>query len=123
MERERSWERITETGKDIAARWQALAVRHGLKIKPFGLPALCGYAFDGKNAWAYKTLVTQEMLARGYLAGTATYACLDHTPRVVDDYFNALEPVFALLAECESGRDITSLLKGPICHAGFGRLN
>lgn len=123
MERERSWERITATGTDIAARWQALASRHGLRIKPFGLPALCGYTFDSQNGLAYKTLVTQEMLAKGYLAGTATYACLEHTPRVVDDYFSALEPVFALLAECESGRDVMSLLKGPICHAGFGRLN
>ena len=123
MERERSWERITATGKDISARWQVLAQRHGLKIKPFGLPALCGYTFDSPNALAYKTLVTQEMLAKGYLAGTATYACLEHTPRIVDDYFSALDPVFALLAECENGRDVMGLLKGPICHAGFGRLN
>jgi glutamate-1-semialdehyde 2,1-aminomutase len=123
MERERSWERITATGKDVAARWQALAQRHGLKIKPFGLPALCGYTFDSPNALAYKTLVTQEMLGKGYLAGTATYACLEHTPKIVDDYFAALDPVFALLAECENGRDVMSLLKGPVCHAGFGRLN
>jgi glutamate-1-semialdehyde 2,1-aminomutase len=123
MERERSWERITATGKDIAARWQALALHHAVKIKPFGLPALCGYTFDSENALAYKTLVTQEMLAKGFLAGTATYACLEHTPRIVNDYFNALEPVFALVAECENGRDVMSLLKGPICHAGFGRLN
>ena len=123
MERERSWERITATGKDIAARWQALALCHGVTIKPFGLPALCGYTFDSENALAYKTLVTQEMLTKGFLAGTATYACLEHTPRIVNDYFNALEPVFALLAECENGRDVMSLLKGPICHAGFGRLN
>jgi glutamate-1-semialdehyde 2,1-aminomutase len=123
MERERSWERITATGTDIAARWQALATRHGLRIKPFGLAALCGYTFDSQNGLAYKTLVTQEMLAKGYLAGTATYACLEHTPRIVDDYFSALEPVFKLLAECENGRDVMPLLKGPICHAGFGRLN
>src|SRR5690606_3301363 len=103
MERERSWERITSTGKDIAARWQALALRHGVRIKPFGLPALCGYTFESKNALAYKTLVTQEMLEKGYLAGTATYACLEHTPSIIDGYFGALEPIFELIAECESG--------------------
>jgi glutamate-1-semialdehyde 2,1-aminomutase len=42
---------------------------------------------------------------------------------VVDRYFDALDPVFALINECEAGRDVTSLLKGPICHSGFKRLN
>jgi glutamate-1-semialdehyde 2,1-aminomutase len=123
MERERSWERITATGKDIAARWLVLAARHKLKIKPNGLPALTGYAFDSANALAYKTLVTQEMLAKGFLASTAVFTCIEHTPAIVDSYFEALDPVYALIAECEAGRDVASLLKGPICHAGFKRLN
>jgi len=123
MERERSWERITAIGNDIAARWTELAARHGLKIKPFGLPALTGYGFDSPNALAYKTLVTQEMLAKGYLAGTAVYTCIAHTPEIVDGYFNALDPVFTLVKQCEEGRDVMSLLKGPVCHAGFKRLN
>lgn len=123
MERERSWEVITRIGKDIATRWQALAAKYGLRIKPNGLPALTGYTFDSPNALAYKTLITQEMLARGYLAGTAVYTCLAHTPDIVDGYFEALDPVYALLRECEDGRDVASLLKGPICHAGFKRLN
>ena len=29
----------------------------------------------------------------------------------------------SLINECEQGRDINSLLKGPICHSGFKRLN
>jgi glutamate-1-semialdehyde 2,1-aminomutase len=123
MERERSWETITVIGNDIAQRWRGLATRHGLKIKPFGLPALTGYSFDCENALAYKTLVTQEMLGKGYLAGTAVYTCIEHTPAIVDGYFAALEPIFALVSECERGRDVMSLLKGPICHAGFRRLN
>jgi glutamate-1-semialdehyde 2,1-aminomutase len=31
--------------------------------------------------------------------------------------------VFALIRECEDGRDVMSLLQGPVCHAGFKRLN
>jgi methylmalonyl-CoA decarboxylase len=38
-------------------------------------------------------------------------------------YFDALDPIFALVRECEDGRDVMTLLKGPICHAGFKRLN
>ena len=63
------------------------------------------------------------MLARGYLAGTGVYSCIDHTPEVVAAYFTALDPVFALIRECEGGRDVGSLLKGPVCHSGFKRLN
>lgn len=123
MERVRSWETITRIGSEITARWKALAAKHGLTIATSGLPALSTYAFAGPNALAYKTLVTQEMLAGGYLAGTGVYACVAHTPEVIAAYFDALDPVFATIRECEDGRDVMGLLKGPVCHAGFKRLN
>ena len=123
MECTRSWETITQTGLNIRERWQKLADTHGLHISHWGLPALTGYSFQGTNALAYKTLVTQEMLSKGYLAGNSVYVCTQHTPDVVDGYFQVLDPVFALIKECEQGRDVTSLLKGPVCHAGFKRLN
>ncbi|MEO8017094.1 MAG: aminotransferase class III-fold pyridoxal phosphate-dependent enzyme [Pseudomonadota bacterium] len=123
MERTRSWETITATGRDITRRWQALATKHSLPITTQGLPSLTGITFNSERALAYKTLLTQEMLAKGFLASANVYVCTDHTPAIVDRYFAALEPVFALIAECESGRDVMSLLKGPVCHSGFKRLN
>lgn len=123
MERTRSWETITRTGLEIRSRWQALADKHGLKIEHWGLPALTGHTFQSANALAYKTLVTQEMLAKGYLAANSIYVCTEHTPAIIDGYFEALDPVFGLIKECEEGRDVMSLLKGPVCHGGFKRLN
>ena len=123
MERIRSWDTITQTGCAIIAGWEKLAQLHGLEIKVSGLPSLASYAFIGPNARAYKTLITQEMLAKGYLASTSTYACIDHTPEIIAGYFEALSPIYGLIRECEDGRDVTSLLKGPICHDGFRRLN
>lgn len=123
MERERSWEAITNTGLDIRDRWQRLANKHGLQIEHWGLPALTGYTFKSTQSLAYKTLITQEMLAKGYLAGNSVYVSTTHTPEVVDGYFEALDPLFATVKECEDGRDVMSLLTGPICHAGFKRLN
>lgn len=123
MERVKSWEDITQTGLDITAKWKALAVKHGLSITTNGLPALTGFSFNSPNALAYKTLITQEMLAQGYLAGTSVYVCTEHTPEVVANFFETLDPVFALVKECEDGRDVMSLLKGPVCHGGFKRLN
>lgn len=123
MARLKSWDTITNTGRDITTRWKALAEKYGLSITTNGLPALTGFGFNSPNALAYKTLITQEMLAKGYLAGTSVYVCTEHTPKVVNDFFEALDPIFALVKECEEGRDVMSLLKGPVCHGGFKRLN
>jgi glutamate-1-semialdehyde 2,1-aminomutase len=123
MEKLQSWDKITQTGLDIRKQWQALADKHELKIEHWGLPALTGYSFQSENALAYKTLITQEMLAKGYLAANSVYVCTEHSNHIVNAYFEALDPIFKLIKECEEGRDIMSLLKGPICHGGFKRLN
>jgi glutamate-1-semialdehyde 2,1-aminomutase len=123
MERERSWDMITQTGLAIRQRWQQLADKHGLNLSHWGLPALTGFTIQSDRALAYKTLITQEMLKKGYLASTSIYVCTEHKPEVVDGYFAALDPVFGLIKQCEQGRDVMGLLKGPLCHAGFKRLN
>ncbi|MBT3235631.1 MAG: aminotransferase class III-fold pyridoxal phosphate-dependent enzyme [Bdellovibrionales bacterium] len=123
MERLKSWEYITSTGLDIRQRWQALADQHDLVINHWGLPSLTGHTFKSGNALAYKTLITQEMLSKGYLASNAVYVCTEHTPDIVDGYFHALNSVFGLIKECEEGRDVMTLLNSPVCHSGFKRLN
>tara|TARA_B110000438_G_scaffold169307_1_gene161807 strand:- start:14643 stop:16670 length:2028 start_codon:yes stop_codon:yes gene_type:complete len=123
MERIRSWEKITQTGKDIAAGWQSLGDKYQIPMRVFGMPAMIKFEFESPNALAYKTLVTQEMLGKGYLAGNSVYVCTEHTPEIISGYFEALDSVFALIQECHQGRDVMKLLKGPICHADFKRLN
>lgn len=123
MERERSWEQVTAVGRQIGARWIELAGRYGLPIQLNGMPALIGFSFPLPNMLKYKTLITQEMLKKGILAATSVYVCTKHTPAIVDRYFESLEPIFALIRDCEAGRDIDSLLESPVCHAGFKRLN
>jgi glutamate-1-semialdehyde 2,1-aminomutase len=124
MERTQSWDIITATGLDIRARWQNLADSCQLGISHWGLPSLTGFTFNSANALAYKTLITQEMLAKGYLAGNSVYVCTEHTPAIVGGYFAALEPIFKQIQQCElGGQDIMGLLKGPVCHGGFKRLN
>lgn len=119
----KSWEIITQTGLNIRKRWQDLANQYELAIDHFGLPSLTGFVFDSENHLFYKTLMTQEMLAKGYLASNMVYVCTEHSKSVVDDYLDELEPIFALIKECEEGRPLDGLLKGPICHSGFKRLN
>ena len=123
MEREKSWEQITQTGLEIRQRWQQLGQKYGIRFSHWGLPALTGFTIQSENALAYKTLITQEMLGKGFLAANSVYVCTEHTPLILEAYFEALDPIFQMIAECEDGRDVLALLKGPVCHASFKRLN
>jgi len=123
MERTRSYEVISAMGGVINAGWRELARRHELGIEISGLRALTSFAIQSPNRLAYKTLITQEMLAKGYLATNSVYVCTEHTQEIVDAYLRALDPVFALIKSCEEGADVNALLKSPICHDGFKRLN
>ena len=123
MEREESWSHATEIGLYLRQLWSELAARHGLALAFQGIPALSTFAFESDNHLAYKTLITQEMLKKGYLAGTAVYASLPHTRELLDAYIEALDPVFGLIRTCEDGQDVTALLDGPVCGTGFGRMN
>jgi glutamate-1-semialdehyde 2,1-aminomutase len=123
MEREKSWERITATGKDIGKRWQVLAEKYKLPIEISGLPALVNFNIPVDNWLKYKTLITQEMLKKGFLSANSVYVCTEHTENICNAYFEALDPVFSTIADCENGQNVDDLLKGPVCHAGFKRLN
>ena len=123
MSRTESWSQITKTGEAITQRWHDLAKLHDLKITTGGLPSLTNFTFDSPNALAYKTLLTQEMLRQGFLASNSVYVCTEHTQDVVDEYFELLDPIFGQVKQCEDGKDVMSLLNGPICDSGFKRLN
>ena len=123
MDKEKSWEKITSTGESINKEWIKLSEEYELPITISGLAALTTFTFKSKNALAYKTLITQEMLKKGYLAATAVYVCTAHTPEIIKTYLENLKPLFQTIKECEEGRDVMKLLEGPIAHSGFKRLN
>jgi len=123
MDKEKSWEKITSTGESINKEWIKLSQEYELPITISGLAALTTFTFKSKNALAYKTLITQEMLKKGYLAATAVYVCTAHTPEIIKTYLENLKPLFQTIKECEEGRDVMKLLEGPIAHSGFKRLN
>jgi len=123
MEQTKSWEIITKMGQYITEQWQSIAQSTGIAIRTNGLPALTSFSVDSKHALEYKTLIAQEMLKKSYLAGTSIYVATVHTKEIVDRFFTELEPVFALIKECEDGRDVKALLDGPTCSSGFKRLN
>lgn len=124
MQKQKSWEVITDVGIQMRNGWAKLAQAHNLKIKISGIPALSTYAFDHPNHLEFKTFITQEMLKKGYLAGTNFYASTAHNSENLALYFNALDEVYKTISDCQNEKvKIADLLEGPVCHSGFSRLN
>jgi len=124
MERVKSWEIITDMGNKMRNGWQKLADNYKLEISISGIPSLSTYSFNSPDALAYKTLIAQELLKKGFLASTNFYASTAHNDDNLDLYFNALELVYQQISNCEKGKlKIADLLEGPVCHGGFKRLN
>ena len=123
MEREKSWVYATNLGNYLRSLWSDLAEKYDLNIEFSGFPAISSFSINSKKSLEYKTYITQEMLKKGYLAGTIVYVSQAHTRSIFDEYAEALDPIFKVIAEAEAGKDISSLLDGPICHSGFKRIN
>ena len=123
MEDLQSWDILPAYGRNIKDSIKELARHHDLKVNFFGIDPLPSFAFDSPNNLLYKTFMTQEMLKKGFLASNIFYVSIEHTPKIVKKFLNALDPIFKIIKECEDGLDIFPLLDGPVCHSSFSRLN
>ena len=124
MDRIKSWELITNMGKDIGNQWKNLGEKYQLPIKVNGLPSMIGFSIQSDDWLKYKTYITQEMLKNDILASNVIYVCTEHGIQEIDNYFQILDPIFKVIAACENGDlSVDSLLDGPVCHGGFTRLN
>jgi len=123
MQRLRSWDQITEIGNRVRFGWQALADSYEIGIRIQGLAAVSTFSFEKPWGVESKTYLTQKMLNKGFLASTIFYASVAHTSDIIHSYFEELEKVFAKLADLSGPSDVTSLLEGPVSHAGFRRIN
>ena len=121
MREEDAPQRVHEIGSYVQDRWQQLADAHTMVLTTGGLPALANFSIDGLDPLAVKTYVTQQMLDKGYLAGVNLYASLAHTPQILDDYFDAIAPVFADLAQM-TNEDLRQQLPAGPAQSGFRRL-
>ena len=118
-----SWKIITMKGKEIKKKWTKLAKEKELKLTTSGLDALASFSINSKKFLSYKTLISQEMLKKGFIASNSVYLSIAHTDEIIDEYFSELEVIFETIKQCEEGREISDLLDGEICHSDFKRLN
>lgn len=123
MEDLESWNILPAYGRNIKNSIKDLARYHDLKVNFFGIDPLPSFVFDSPNNLLYKTYMTQEMLKKGFLASNVFYVSIEHTPKIVREFLDVLDPIFKKFKECEEGLDILPLLDGPVCHNSFARLN
>ena len=116
------WQHLLEGGTRIQAGWREAAERAGLPISVSGIPPLAHFVFEAPGAQALKTLFTQRMLERGFLATNAYYATFSHTAQHISAYLSATGDVFHELADAVEEGSVEKLLKGPVAHADFYRL-
>ncbi len=102
--------------------WRELARRHGLEVGIGGRPASCQLSFVHPAQAELLTLLTTQMLARGFLAGGSCSLTWAHGEQHVARYLAALDEVFAELALAIRRNDIRARLAGPVKHATFKRL-
>lgn len=123
MERIKSWKIITKIGDKIVSGWKKLAAKYNLKIRCFGIPSIKSFEIKSEHWLKYKTLISQEMLKKGFLAGNTVYACIDHNDKIIKKYLNCLDKIFKVISNCEKNGQIDMMLETSICQTGFKRLN
>lgn len=123
MQREESWLRISETGRKVKDGWRKLAAEYSLDIEVFGLDALAMFRFLDERHNIFKTFITQEMLKRGFLAGTSFYVSTAHSANDTDDYLDALAKVFGRIAHHHEDKNFKEFLQSREAHKTFQRLS
>ena len=113
---------VARIGSRVQALWKECGRRHGLPVHADGYPCLAHFKFEHEKAEVLRTLYTQWMLDRGFLAGTGLYPTLAHTDDLVERYGEAVDEVFGRIARALAGADVEGQLQGPVAHSGFRRL-
>jgi glutamate-1-semialdehyde 2,1-aminomutase len=123
MEKIKSWNIITDIGLKVRNNWLDLFNKYNIESTISGIPSLSTYSFK-ENDLEIQTLITQEMLKKGFLASNRFYACIAHDNQILDSYFNAFDETLNSISEINNNKiEIINRLDGPVRHSGFKRLN
>ena len=123
MEKSKSWDKITKTGKIIKRKWAHIAKKYKLKINIYGLDAIPSFTINSKDWLKYKTYITQEMLLKNILASNLVFVSISHKEKELKKYFNTLENIFKKISKFEENLNVDKFLNSPVSHDGFRRLN
>ncbi len=124
MNETKSWKKVKNIGDKIKKKWREIFDSHNLDVSIRGISGLSNFVFNSKNHQAYKTLITQEMIKKNFLATNTIYPCIKHTDNILDKYFDNLERIMKIVSICENdGHDIRKFLKTDLSDKDFQRYN
>lgn len=106
----------------IWSGWENLSTKYALNMHVGGFKPMVHFNFP-ENHFLYTTYFTQEMLKKGFLAGSGFYAMYAHTDDTVKQYLSACEEVFTQLKQHIEKNDVQEQLQSQIAQSGFGRIN
>jgi glutamate-1-semialdehyde 2,1-aminomutase len=115
-------EQLIKVGGAIQSGWKLAAERANLEVEIGGIPPLSHFSFVSEMKQEARTLFTQLMLERGFLATNSFYATFAHQEQHVTNYLNATEEIFRLVAAALRDGRLMCRLAGPVAHTGFQRL-
>ena len=121
--RENVAQHLGRIGQMVRDGWRIAAERAGLPVTIGGLVPMSSFAIQHKESPAAHTLFTQLMLDRGFLASRSFYTTFAHQDQMIEEYLQAAEDAFGVIAQALARGTVREMLKGPVAHARFAGLN
>ncbi len=114
---------VAGIGRQLQDQWRRAAQKYEVPlVVADSYPCAPGFHFNHELNEELRTLFTQLMLDRGFLAGNSISVTLAHTEQIVAHYGEALDEVMAELAEALACGEVQERLRGPVAIWDFGRL-
>ena len=122
IEATRAWEHLIFCGERVNAAWQSAADLSGIKISVSGIAPLTHIDFICDEPAVQQTLYTQEMLRRGYLAGSSVYTSYAYDEDLLSSLHSVFLDVFGVVKSSTENPDQITALLSDVKHSGFQRL-
>jgi len=113
---------LIKIGREIKESWKEIAGRYDIGIEISGIDPLPHFSFKYKKPLVLKTLFTQLMLDRGFLAVTSFCPSYAHKDGHIKKYRDAADEAFSFISRSIRRGNPEKYLRGPVSHSGFKRL-
>ena len=111
---------LIDRGHYFDKKMSTLFDQHSILIG--GIKTVPNLIFGQEEGILFKTIFTQEMLKKGFLASNVIYFSLSHTNKIIDRYYSACQEVLDKIENHSKEGKLINLLDGEISHTGFQRL-
>jgi glutamate-1-semialdehyde aminotransferase len=111
FERKAVIDKITSKGGYLKGKLENLFEKHKLEVEIVGLPSVLILSIKEERPLVIKTLITQEMLKKGFLASN-----------VMNEYLAKMDGVLRTISKAKLAGKLEELLESSVAHGGFKRL-